>query len=190
MKQDLLGLAGLLVIHPKNGYEKPIDKDFAILLQEWGLEPGNPYPNIVTMEFNWSTFNSLAAPSIPYMTVNQGDRVRIRIGGIGMNSHPIHMHGYTWQVVGTEGGPIPPSARYFGNTVNVASGQSRDVEFVAWNPGLWRFHCHKMHHVVNAHAAVPMGIMYHGNMFTLLHVIPKDRSAPWQHPKVTGEQLW
>ena len=25
------------------------------------------------------------------------------------------------------------------------AGTTRDVEFVAWNPGMWRLHCHKLH---------------------------------------------
>ncbi|MEE9518909.1 MAG: multicopper oxidase domain-containing protein, partial [bacterium] len=61
-----------------------------------------------------------------------------------------------------------------------------DVEFVAWNPGVWRFHCHKLHHLVNAHADVPMGVMPHGGMFTLIHVIPKDPASAWKHPKQKG----
>ena len=181
MKQDHYGLNGLLVIHPRS-YEQPVDKQFAFMLHEWALLPGNQFPDLVTMDFNWATFNGLAAPSIPRMTVNQGDRVRIRMGNMSMNSHPIHVHGYTWDVVGTEGGPIQPSARWKGSTVNIPPGSTRDVEFVAWNPGLWRFHCHKLHHIVNAHADVPMGLMPHGGMFTFLHVLPKDPKAPWRHP--------
>ena len=182
MKQDLMGLAGLFVIHPKRGYEQKIDKDFAIMLQQWTLLPGNPYPDIENMLPNWATFNSLAAPHIPYMQVNQGDRVRIRFGNISFDNHPIHLHGYRWLNVGTAGGPIPPSARWYDSTVDVPPGATRDVEFTAWNPGIWRMHCHKVHHAVNAHVDVPMGIMRHGGMFTLLYVIPKDDNAPWTHP--------
>jgi hypothetical protein len=99
-----------------------------------------------------------------------------------MRNHPIHMHGYRWWEVGTEGGPIPESAQKRGATIDVAPGTTRDVQFDAWNPGVWRFHCHKVHHAVNAHAEVPMGIMPHGGMFTLVHVEPKNPDAPWHHP--------
>jgi FtsP/CotA-like multicopper oxidase with cupredoxin domain len=182
MKQDHMGLVGFVVVHPKE-YAQPIDRDFAIMLQEWAFLPGNPYLDLVTMEFNWFTFNGKSAPDIPVLTVNQGERVRIRFGNMSMDSHPIHVHGYAWQVVGTEGGPIPESAQWPGATVNVPPGTTRDVEFVAWNPGLWRLHCHKLHHIINAHADVPMGIMGHGGMFTLVHVIPGDPDAPWTHPR-------
>ena len=181
MKQDALGLGGLLVVHPKHEEEKP-DKEFAILLQEWTFAPGNPNPNISSMDFNWFTFNGKAAPSIDSLTIQQGERVRIRFGNLSMQSHPIHIHGYSWRVVGTEGGPIPKPAQWHGSTINVPPGTTRDVEFIAWNPGVWRMHCHKLHHVMNAMADAPMGIMPHGGMFTLVQVVPTDPKAPWQHP--------
>ena len=181
MKQDLMGLSGILVIHPKK-YEHHIDRDYAIMLQEWALPAGNEYINVATMEFNWFTFNGLAGSLIPHLYAKQGERVRLRLTNMSMNSHPIHIHGHVWQEVGTEGGPIPKSARRNGSTINVPPGSTRDVEFIAWNPGLWRFHCHKIHHVVNAHTDVPMGLMSHGGMFTMFYVEPKDPKAPWQPP--------
>ncbi len=181
MRQDHMGLHGTFVIHPKK-YEIPIDKDFVIMLQQWSLLPGTDYLNLVTMDFNWFTFNGRAAPNVPVLTVNQGDRVRIRFSNIIMDSHPIHIHGYIWTNVGTEGGPIPSSAQTKGSTILVAAGTTRDVEFTAWNPGIWRLHCHKLHHVVNAHADVPLSYMPDGGMFTLLHVIPKHEHEPWVHP--------
>ena len=182
MRQDHMGLNGTFVIHPKK-YETPIDKDFVIMLQQWAILPGNEYINLITMDFNWFTFNGQAAPNIPVLTVNQGDRVSIRFSNIIMDSHPIHIHGYIWTQVGTEGGPISPSAQIKGSTILVSAGNTRDVEFTAWNPGIWRLHCHKLHHIVNAHAEVPMGYMEHGGMFTLLHVIPKRTHEPWVHPQ-------
>ncbi len=182
MKQDALGLGGLVVVHPKHPETIP-DKDFAIMLQEWTFAPGNPNPNISSMAFNWFTFNGKAAPSIDSLQIDQGERVRIRFGNLSMQSHPIHIHGYSWRVVGTEGGPIPEPAQWQGSTINVPPGTTRDVEFLAWNPGTWRMHCHRLHHVMNAMADAPMGIMPHGGMFTLVHVKPTDPTAEWVHPK-------
>lgn len=171
MKQDGMGMGGLVVIHPRE-YKHKIDQDVAIMLQAFALLPGNESPDLVTMEFNWFTFNGKSAPDIEYITVKQGERVRLRFGNLTMDSHPIHIHGFTWKEVGTEGGPIPEAAQHPGATINVPPGTTRDVEFVAWNPGVWRLHCHKLHHIINAHADIPMGIMPHGGMFTLVHVIP------------------
>lgn len=184
-KQEMYGLVGLLVIHPKDGYEEKVDRDIAILLQEWALLPGNVYPNLLTTDFNWFTFNGHSAPSIPILNIKQDERVRIRLGNMVMDSHPIHIHGFVWTVVGTEGGPIQKTAQWKATTIDIPAGATRDVEFLAFNPGSWPFHCHKMHHVMNAHAEVPMGIMSHGGMFTFVNVIPKDLNKPWQHPSQT-----
>jgi FtsP/CotA-like multicopper oxidase with cupredoxin domain len=41
MKQEGLGVGGLFVVHPREK-ERPVDRDFAILLQQWTFHPGNP----------------------------------------------------------------------------------------------------------------------------------------------------
>jgi len=187
-KEDLFGLTGAFVIHPKK-YKHKIDKQFVITLQEWKILPGNIYPNLMSMDFNWFTFNGKVAPSIPALMVNQYERIRIRFINMSMGNHPIHFHGYTGWIVGTEAGPIPQSAQWPANTIDIPPGGTRDVEFEAWNPGIWLMHCHKIHHVLNAHADVPMGIMPHGGMFTVIYVKPHDPKAPWQHYKQTkGKQ--
>ncbi|MFZ5954237.1 MAG: multicopper oxidase domain-containing protein [Candidatus Dependentiae bacterium] len=188
MKLAGYGVTGALIIHPKK-YDHHIDKQFVITLQEWRILPGNVDPDLVSMDFNWFTFNGKSSPSIPTLTVNQGERVRIRLINMSMDNHPIHIHGHTWWTVGTEAGPIPKSAQWPGNTVDVPPGAARDVEFVAWNPGLWFFHCHRVHHVMNAHADVPLGVMPHGGMFTIFHVIPKDPNAKWEHPLEQGQDV-
>lgn len=182
-KQDIMGLGGLLVVHPLQTDRRP-DKEFAILQQGWSLLPGNPHPNVMGMELNWLTFNGKVAPSIDVLEVRQGERVRIRQGNLSLMTHPIHMHGYTFTVVGTGGGEIPKSAQYPDVTIAVPPGMSRDVEFTAWNPGIWRLHCHILHHVMlDGMAETPMGIMAKGGMFSLLHVLPAEEGKPWQHPR-------
>lgn len=186
-KQDQFGLAGLLVIHPKK-YSTHIDRQFAIMLQAWTILPGSSSPDIMEMtDFNWFTFNGHSGPNIPVMIVNEGERVRIRFSNMSMDSHPIHIHGHTWLVVGTEGGPLDANAQWPGNTINVPPGTTRDVEFVAWNPGVWPFHCHKVHHTVNAHAKIKMGVMPHLGMFTNVVVVPKNLYARWKHPSIKGD---
>ncbi len=78
-----------------------------------------------------------------------GDRVRIRIGNLSaMDHHPIHLHGYAFEVVETDGGQVPPSARWPETTVLVHVGATRAIEFLADNPGDWLMHCHMTHHTM------------------------------------------
>jgi hypothetical protein len=103
----------------------------------------------MNMEFNWLVFNGKAGPAITPMIVPLGSRVRIRLVNLGMDHHPIHLHGHTFYITGTEGGRIPETAWWPGNTALVGVAQARDVEFVANNPGDWMLHCHLPHHTMN-----------------------------------------
>ncbi len=147
--QEMMGMLGAFIMHPKESYRPAVDKDFVILLQEYAVLPNNVVPNSMNMEFNWLTMNGKVGPAITPLIVRLGDRVRIRLINLGMDHHPIHLHGHTFQVTGTEGGRIPESAWYPGNTVLVGVAQARDIEFVANNPGSWMLHCHLPHHMMN-----------------------------------------
>ena len=147
--QELIGMVGAFIMHPKRPHEPRVDKDFVIVLQEYAVLPNNSVPNTMSMEFNWLTFNGKAGPAITPLIVRLGDRVRIRMINIGMDHHPIHVHGTTFYITGTEGGRIPQTAWIPGNTVLVGVAQARDVEFIANNPGDWMLHCHLPHHTMN-----------------------------------------
>lgn len=149
MVQMALGMMGLFVIHPRGG--PTVDRDFGIMLHEWAIAPGTSRPNPSVMtDFNTFTFNGRAWPGTAPLVVKKGDRVRIRLGNLSMDSHPIHLHGHHFEVTGTDGGTVPPTARFREVTTDVPVGATRDLEFVADNPGDWAFHCHKSHHTMNA----------------------------------------
>src|SRR5437667_1794978 len=147
--QEMLGMLGAFIMHPKTPYEPRVDQDFVILLQEYAVLPNNTVPNSMNMEFNWLLFNGKAGPATTPLVVRLGDRVRVRLINLGMDHHPIHLHGHTFYVTGTEGGRIPERTWYPGNTVLVGVAQSRDFEFIANNPGDWMLHCHLPHHMMN-----------------------------------------
>jgi hypothetical protein len=151
MVQMAVGMMGMFVVHPRKSDEPSIDRDFAIMLHEWAIHPGTYRPDpAVMLDFNMFTFNSRVFPGIAPLIVKTGDRVRIRLGNLSMDEHPIHIHGHNFWVTATDGGKIPPSARWPETTVLVPVGATRDIEFVADNPGDWAFHCHKSHHTMNA----------------------------------------
>ncbi|MGD0679352.1 MAG: copper oxidase [Polyangiaceae bacterium] len=151
MVQMALGMMGFFIVHPRVPATPPVDRDFCIMLHEWAIPPGTSRPNPAVMtDFNLFTFNSRAWPGTAPLIVRKDQRVRVRLGNMSMDSHPIHLHGFRFGVTGTEGGPIPASARYREATVNVPVGTTRDIEFVADAAGDWVMHCHKSHHTMNA----------------------------------------
>jgi len=149
-----MGLLGAFIMHPRQPYQPVVDKDFAILLQEYAVLPNNSIPNSMNMEFNWLTLNGKVGPATTPLIVRLGDRVRIRMINLGMDHHPIHLHGNTFSVTGTEAGRQPEATWGTGNTVLVGVAQARDIEFVAKNPGDWMLHCHLPHHMMNAMSSV------------------------------------
>lgn len=163
--QEMMGLIGFFIIHPKRPHAPKVDKDFGIVLQEWALLPNNPVPNTLSMEFNWLTMNGKSGPATTPMIVRQGERVRIRFINMGMDHHPMHIHGNQFYVTGTEGGRIPETAWYPGNTVLVGVAQARDIEFDAVHAGDWMLHCHLPHHMMNQMTSMvgPMGHAGHGS---------------------------
>jgi FtsP/CotA-like multicopper oxidase with cupredoxin domain len=147
--QEMMGQIGLFIAHPEKPYKPLVDHDFAMVLQEWAVLPSNTVPNSAGMEFNWLTFNGVSAPAITPMIARLGSRVRLRIVNLGMDHHPIHLHGNQFVQTGTEGGRAPESSWYPMNTVLVGVAQARVIEFDARYPGSWMVHCHLPHHMMN-----------------------------------------
>ncbi|MFG6489152.1 multicopper oxidase family protein [Roseateles sp. BYS78W] len=153
MVQMAMGMMGLWITHPKakHPHIDEVDRDYAFLLNAYDIEPGSAVPRIMTMlDFNLWSWNSRIFPGIAPLVASQGDRVRIRVGNLTMTNHPMHIHGHEFTVTGTDGGPVPRTARWPEVTTDVAVGQMRQLEFTADEEGDWAFHCHKAHHTMNA----------------------------------------
>jgi manganese oxidase len=157
MVQMAMGMMGFWITHPKldKGAKHPniseVDRDFCFLLNAYDIDPGAYTPKIMTMtDFNLWSWNSRIFPGIDSLNVRHNDKVRIRVGNLTMTNHPIHIHGHEFEVTGTDGGPVPKSARWPEVTTDIAVGQMRQFEFLADEEGDWAFHCHKSHHTMNA----------------------------------------
>ncbi len=176
MVQMAMGMYGGLIVHPRNPNQYRVDRDFLFIMTAYDIEPGSYTPKVNTMlDFNMWTWNSRVFPGIDPFVVRQNDRVRIRIGNLTMTNHPIHLHGYDFEVTGTDGGWVPKSARWPEVTVDCAVGQMRAIEFDAIYPGDWAIHCHKSHHTMNAMGhAVPtlIGVDQRGVSERIAKLIP------------------
>ena len=192
MVQMAMGMMGFWVTHPKDPKFMPVDRDFCFLLGSYDIDPGSFKPRVNTMtDFNLWTFNSRVFPGIDPMVMGLNDRVRIRVGNLTMTNHPIHLHGHEFHVTGTDGGWVPPSARWPEVTTDVAVGQMRAIEFVANEPGDWAFHCHKAHHTMNAMGhEVPnmIGVDQRGVAEKINALIP-DYMAMGQHGMAEMEKM-
>lgn len=156
-KQEMMGLGGGFMIMEPDHYQKQIQRDYFIMLQEFhvkGLEMGEVKPGIYDIDpmahdFNFFTMNGRSLPYTTPLKVSYGENVRVRLGNIGEGAHPIHIHGHQFWVSAADGNTIPLNNRLLKSTILVASGETRDIEFMANNPGIWPFHCHIPHHMAN-----------------------------------------
>lgn len=162
-KQQMMGLGGAFIILDS---QQDNCSDYFYMLQEFmlnGLDVGEVKagtydidPN--SMDFNFFTMNGRCFPYVEPIKVIKGEKVKIRLGNIAHDAHPMHIHGHQFAIVASDGNWIHPSNQLIKNTVNVASGETYDVEFFADNPGIWPFHCHIPHHMSN-NMTEPMGGM-------------------------------
>ena len=81
-------MVGLFLIHPKQAHEPRVDRDFALLIQEWAILPGSTIPNTMSMEFNLFTLNGRAAPYVTPLVCKLGERVRIRLVNFSAHRSP------------------------------------------------------------------------------------------------------
>ncbi|EXX89855.1 multicopper oxidase, partial [Paenibacillus darwinianus] len=115
--QEMMGLGGGFVIEEPN--EKNIHRDYFIMLQEFHLKnlvKGELHKGLFELDpiadnFNFFTMNGRCYPYTSPLAVKYGESVRVRLGNIGMNAHPIHLHGHQFTVTAVDGNLIQWSAR-------------------------------------------------------------------------------
>jgi len=151
MTQMQLGLMGMFIVHPRTPPNPPPDRDYVFLLSEWKVVPGTrrPDPNEM-VDFNLLTLNGRAFPGTAPILAQIGERIRLRLGNLStMDHHPLHIHGHTFKIIGTDAGTVPEPVQMDLATVLIPVGSTRTMEFIANNPGDWAFHCHMFHHIMN-----------------------------------------
>jgi FtsP/CotA-like multicopper oxidase with cupredoxin domain len=118
--------------------------------------------------------NGVSWPHTERLTYNVGDTVRMRLANVGSAVHPMHLHGFYFNV-DTRGDERQETVLSTGSprlvvTERMASGQTFSLTWRPTRPGNWLFHCHDNVHVVpqlpfGGHAASPIvGHRHEGSM--------------------------
>ena len=173
-RQQGLGLYGALIVDPADESRDrryDYDQEVVIQLQEWLEREGYTYP-AMPMEGalpNFFTINGKSYPATEPISMRVGERLRVRFIGSHNNFvHPMHIHGGPFEIVETDGYPVPARARLLKDTVNVGPGERYDVIWEARRPGRWLLHCHIPHHTTNDNTEVEGG----GGLMTVIEVTP------------------
>lgn len=89
----------------------------------------------------WALNGHSGRPAQPFARLEKGQPVRLSIVNDTMWPHAMHLHGHHFFELDASG--IPGDFR---DTTLVQAGQTRDILFVAHNPGDWLLHCHMLGH--------------------------------------------
>jgi CopA family copper-resistance protein len=74
--------------------------------------------------------------------VAPGERIRFVLINDTMMEHPIHLHGYLFEIENGHGDRLPLK-----HTINVKPAERMSFVFTANVPGHWAFHCHLLYHM-------------------------------------------
>jgi len=96
--------------------------------------------------------NGLSWPQTERLSYNVGDTVRMRLANVSTSVHPMHLHGFYFNV-DTRGDErqetvLPTSSAHLVVTERMAPGQTFSFTWTPTRPGNWLFHCHDNVHVV------------------------------------------
>jgi FtsP/CotA-like multicopper oxidase with cupredoxin domain len=78
------------------------------------------------------------------VTVDKGERVELVMRNTTMMSHPMHLHGHSFQVTEIDGTSLAGAVR---DVILLPPRATVKVVFDADNPGLWAYHCHNLYHM-------------------------------------------
>ena len=104
--QEMMGMIGMFVIHPAKLWAPQVDHDFGIVMQEW--RPCRT--TTCQIRRTWNSTGDLQRQSGSGYDADRGSARqpgRVRLVNMGMDHHPIHLHGNTFAVTGSEGGRQP-----------------------------------------------------------------------------------
>ena len=124
------------------------------LMEEMKLRAAQPYP---TRPADQSIPVDLTGSMMGYVwgmevhgqggapvTIAKGQRIDLVMRNTTMMSHPMHLHGHSFQVTEINGQSFAGAVR---DTVLVPPRTTVKVIFDADNPGLWAYHSHNLYHM-------------------------------------------
>jgi FtsP/CotA-like multicopper oxidase with cupredoxin domain len=142
-------LGGAFIIDPRGATGALRDRVFVFGLWEQVFRGGFTQPNDV-IRF---AINGRAWPNTERLNFVAGDSVRFRLVNMSAAPHPMHLHGFYFDV-GSRGDGTrdsiyqPDGSRHLVVTERVPPGRTATMSWLPVRPGYWLFHCHDNAHVL------------------------------------------
>lgn len=150
-------LAGAFVVDASSG---PVEADRILVITEWTSLTARQLGQIMTADEPTRVFvgldprltfviNGLSWPATERFSHDVGDRVRWRVVNLSSQAHPMHLHGFYFEV-NSLGDGLRDSRIGHGRRVVtqlLPTGGTMTMTWIPERAGNWLFHCHIMHHV-------------------------------------------
>ena len=141
-------LAGAFVVD--SGTALGTARDRVFVLGFW--TPGDNTGVVDRSDVNRFVINGKSWPHTERLTYTVGDSVRFRIVNTSVVPHPMHLHGFYFNVDsrGSEHSDTAyaASSPHFAVTERVAPGRTSSLTWVPERAGNWLFHCHDNYHAL------------------------------------------
>jgi FtsP/CotA-like multicopper oxidase with cupredoxin domain len=138
-------LSGALIVEPRNGQSH---QDRVLVMSTWGdvVPANNALRRMVINGRSW--------PHTERLSYRVGDAVRMRIINAGGATHPMHLHGFYFNVDsrGDERQDVvfpEGSSPRLVVTERLAAGGTFGLTWKPTRPGNWLFHCHDNYHMLH-----------------------------------------
>ena len=92
----------------------------------------------------WAFNGTVGRTDAPLIEATPGETIRVEILNQTVFPHAMHLHGMHFREVHGDGSLGPMR-----DTLLVQRGETREIAFVADNPGDWLFHCHMLAHAAS-----------------------------------------
>lgn len=141
-------LAGALIVDPPGTQPDPKERIF-VLSEFIDLAPDSTPENLSVLRTVYG-INGFTWPYTERLQYNLDERVRWRIINASTGSHPMHLHGFYFDVLarsdGTRSISYPEGAREKAVTELLRPATTVDIEWTPQEVGRWLFHCHVAAH--------------------------------------------
>ncbi|HEV7993735.1 MAG TPA: multicopper oxidase domain-containing protein [Gemmatimonadaceae bacterium] len=145
-------LSGAFVVDPRGAPPSANDRVLVIGLWSKSSLPGGLVTRSVPLRF---TINGRSWPNTERLSYSIGDTVQLRVVNTSAAVHPMHLHGFYFDVMSRGDGvvdstydaSVPP---YRVVTERLAPKRTFTMRWVPERAGNWLFHCHDNYHVLRS----------------------------------------